>query len=129
MIFNPDRYGFCVIGDTLVLMKPYQRNMQTQVWMEDVLRLTKDDVAVAIRGYIMPNRIQFFTGPNYNTCMEVSSDIIADAFVRYTDLYGVSTLTAMSVPIYNGVHPGIVGETWPPVLKWDDDNARWVIAE
>lgn len=128
MIFNPDRYGFCVIGDRLVLMDPDKRHMRTQVWMEDILRLSKDDIDVAIRGYIMPNRIQFFTGPRYNTCMEVNEDIIADAVAMYAALYETSAVTAISVPVYNGVHPGAEGDTWPPVLMWDYDTGRWVIA-
>lgn len=128
MIFNPDRYGFCVIGDRLVLMDPSCRNMRTKVWMEDVLRLSKDDIDLAIRGYILPNRIQFFIGPNYNTCMEVNDDIIADAVAVYSALYNTSAVSALSVPVYNGVHPGVEGETWPPVLMWDYDTTRWVIA-
>lgn len=128
MIFNPDRYGFCVIGDRLVLMDSDKRHMRTQVWMEDILRLSKDDIDVAIRGYIMPNRIQFFTSPHYNTCMEVNEDIIADAVAMYAALYETSAVTAISVPVYNGVHPGAEGDTWPPVLMWDYDTGRWVIA-
>lgn len=124
-IFNPDRYGFCVVGDKIIVMDMDHRSMQTQVWMEDVLRLSKLDIDYAIRGYFMPGRIQFFTGADYNASLEVTEDIIADAVTAYANLYDVTIPSAFLVPVYNGVWPGAQGDTWPPVLKWDFDTARW----
>lgn len=127
-IFNPDRYGFCVVGDKVIVMDADSRSMQTQVWMEDVLRLSKFDIECAIRGYFMPGRIQFFTGPAYNTSLEVTEDIVLDAVATYPTLYDVTLPSAILVPVYNGVWPGAQGDTWPPVLKWNYDTARWGIA-
>lgn len=127
-IFNPDRYGFCVVGDKVIVMDMDHRSMQTQVWMEDVLRLSKTDIDLVPRGYFMPGRIQFFVGPYYNTCLEVTEDVVADAVAAYARLYDVTIPSAILVPVYNGVWTGAQGDTWPPVLKWDYDTARWEIA-
>lgn len=128
-IFNPDRYGFCVVGDKVIVMDADRRSMQTQVWMEDVLRLSELDIDYATRGYFMPGRIQFFTGADYNTSLEVTEDIVADAVAAYARLYNVTIPSAILVPVYNGVWPGAQGDTWPPVMKWNFDTARWETAQ
>lgn len=126
-IFNPDRYGFCILGGKVIVMDVDRRSMQTQVWMEDVLRLSKDDIDLTPRGYFAPGRIQFFVGPNYHTCPDVDVDMVADAVAVYAGLYGVPNTTAVQMPVYNGVWPGTEGETWPPVLQWDYDIGRWEV--
>lgn len=124
--FDPDRYGFCIIGGNLIIMDAKDRGMSTQVWMEDVLRLSKESIDTMPRGYLLPGRIQFFTG-NYDTCPTIGEDIVGDAVACYASLYGVHNTQAIATPIYNGCHRGKVGDTWEPVLKWDFDIGRWEV--
>lgn len=126
-IFNPERYGFCVIGGTVVVMDGDRRHMPTQVWMEDVLNLSEDDIARIPRGYILPDRIQFFVGSHYRTCPDVDDNLVAEAADVYAALYDESIYDAFDVPVYNGVWTGPIGETWPPVLRWDDTVGRWEV--
>lgn len=127
-VFNPDRFGFCVIGDKIVVMDADKRDMSTRTWMQDTLRLAIDDIDIVPRGYIMPGRIQFFVGDSYTTCAEITEDIVADAISVYASLYDEPNTIAIQTPVYNGVWPGNEGEKWPPVMVWDFDAGRWSVA-
>lgn len=127
-VFNPDRYGFCVMGGKIVVMDEADRGRETMDWMTDVLRVSEDEFDFMPRGYFLPGRIQFFVGENYNTCADVDEDLVADAVAVYAGLYGVPNTVAIQTPIYNGVWVGTDGETWPPVMKWDYDIGRWEVA-
>lgn len=126
-VFNPDRYGFCVMGGKIVVMSEADRGRETMDWMTDVLRVSEDEFDFMPRGYFLPGRIQFFVGENYNTCADVDEDLVADAVAVYASLYGVPNTTAIQTPVYNGVLVGTDGETWPPVMKWDYDIGRWEV--
>lgn len=127
-IFNSDRYGFCVMGGKIVVMDEGDRGRETMDWMTDVLRVSEDEFDFMPRGYFLPGRIQFFVGEDYNTCADVDEDLVADAVAVYAGLYGVPNTTAIQTPVYNGVWVDTDGETWPPVMKWDYDIGRWVVA-
>lgn len=126
-IFNSDRYGFCVIGNKIVVMDEADRGRGTMDWMTEVIGLSVDELDFAPRGYFLPGRIQFFVGDNYSTCADVNEDLVADAVAVYASLYGVHNTAAIQVPIYNGVHVGNDGDTWPPIMKWDFDIGRWEV--
>lgn len=125
-IFDRDRYGFCVIGGKLVIMDADHRTLHTDMWMENILRLSRDDIDLIPRGYLLPNRIQFFSG-NYNTCPKVGEDIIGDAVACHASLYGNSIAKSLATSVYNGVVKGEEGAIWQPVLEWDFDIGRWEI--
>ena len=126
-VFNSDRYGFCVMGGKIIAMDAEDRGMETRVWMEDRLGIGEDDLDLAIRGYFLPGRIQFFVGEDYSSSPDVDENIVADAVAVYASLYGVHNTTAIQTPIYNGVWRGKDGETWPPVLVWNYDIGRWEV--
>lgn len=125
-IHAPDRYGFCVISGKVLVMNPEDRSKDTMDWMANTLFLNRDAIATMVRGYFLRDRIQFFTG-YYYTCHDVTEDIIMDAVACHASIYGLPLPTSLATPIYNGVCSGNVGDTWPPILKWDIDIGRWEV--
>lgn len=128
-IFNSDRYGFCILGGKCVVMDPEDRKMETRDWMYDRLHLTDEATDYVIRGYFLPGRIQFFTGDGYNASEDVDAAIIADAVATYARLYDIDITDAFKANICNGVWPGDNGETWPPVLRYNQNDGRWEVAK
>lgn len=127
-IFNRDRYGFICIGDDIVLMRRQDRELTTSEWAVRVCGVDESDLCYVIRGYITPDRIQFFT-EDYSTAPDVNEKMIANAYAAYKKLYGATAIEAAQVPMYNGVKQGVEGETWPPFLRFDFDSTEWVVAE
>jgi hypothetical protein len=128
-IFDRDRFGFCIIGGNICVMRRCDRDLPTLDWMRDVLGMG-DDAEYAIRGYFTPDRIQFFAS-DYTTSAEVKMENIIAARAAHKRLYGVSVDVTLGVPVYNGVKDGVKegveGETWPPFLKWNDDTEEWEV--
>lgn len=122
MVFDTSRYGFTAIGDTLLIMRPEDRHMQTKAWLEDKCELTYSD----LYGYITRDRIQFFDG-DYETTPDVTTDLVNAAFNAYIRLFGATYNEAIVVPVYNGVRKGEDGVQWPPVLRFDRTLNEWVI--
>lgn len=123
-----DRYGFCVIGGQVLVMEPKDRDVSTQEWMANTLNLSPSAISVMPRGYLLPGRIQFFCG-NYNTCPDVTENMVMDAVACHASLFGLSLSASLATSIYNGVISGVNGETWPPILEWDLDIGRWEVVK
>ena len=129
MIFNKKRIAFVVIGNNVILQQDMDDERTCHDWMREDLNLGSEAYQHITRGYMLPGRIQFFTGaetccPDYRVTLE----IIEDAITLYTNLYTEGGFMCVDPPtpsIYNGVFPGKAGDTWPPVLEW---NGRWRFA-
>lgn len=126
-IFNPDRYGFIVVGESVVTMERDRRDIATAEWANQVLGVDQSDLIITTRGYITPDRIQFFTN-DYTTDTSVTADIVDAAYAAYMRLFGCDKDEALTVPVFNGVKVGKVGETWPPYLVWKPADKRWCLA-
>lgn len=125
-IFNADRFGFVVIGDKPIVMKRNNREMSTRDWANRVLGIDQGDLPYCTRGYITRNdRIQFFTD-DYTTDPGVDADMVERAYEAYMELFGVTRLEVLAIPVFNGVRVGKVGEQWPPCLAWDFNKKGWV---
>ena len=126
-IFNPDRYGFIAIGESIIAMERGCRDMATADWANQVLGVDQTDLIITTRGYITPDRIQFFTN-DYTTDTSVTAELVEAAYATYMQIYGGDKSDAMTVPVFNGVKVGKVGETWPPCLVWKPADKRWCVA-
>lgn len=126
-IFNPDRFGFIVIGENLVVMDRRDREMTTADWANQVLGIDQADLIITTRGYITPDRIQLFTN-DYTTDTSVTNRIVSNAYEAYARVFGCDKDEAMTVPVFNGVRVGKVGEEWPPCLVWKPAEKRWLPA-
>lgn len=126
-VFNPDRYGFVVFDeDTIVVMRREDREMTTSEWANRILGIDQGDLPYMVRGYFTPDRIQFFSD-NYMTSPDVNFALINAAFNTYRELYGADYNEALNVPVFNGVHQGAPGETWPPYLMFSMDTGKWLV--
>lgn len=123
-IFDHDRYGFIVVGDTIVSMNPNQREMTTQEWARKVIGISEEDLPFCTRGYITRDRIQFFSD-DYHTSPEVDAALVAKAVEHYCCIYNVRADEADTVPVFNGTFPGEEGDTWPPCLIWNSAMRWW----
>lgn len=122
MIFDKNRYGFGVIGNNLVVMRNFDRDMKTREWLDTICHMEY----TSIRGYITRERIQFFDG-DYGTSEDVTQELVDAAMNAYMRLYGASLAEAIKVPVYNGTIKGNDGEVWRPVLEFSRDINEWTV--
>lgn len=122
MIFDKNRYGFGVVGNTLVVMRNFDRDMKTREWLDTICHME----FTSVRGYITRERIQFFDG-DYGTSEDVTTEMVDAAMNTYMRLYGASLAEAIKVPVYNGTIKGAEGEVWRPVLEFSRDINEWTV--
>ena len=124
-MFSPDRRAFVVCGCAIVMQRPEDTAMTCLDWMREVLNLTDKDFKECVRGYMLPGRIQFFTGEDYRPSLNVTADALEEAMRIYEEEFGE---TAEPPLIGNGCHVGTYKEQWPPILYLDTATAmHWEI--
>lgn len=122
-MFNKDRVAFIVFGDT-VLVQPNSDDERTcKEWMMQDLHMPAEAYYSVSRGYMMPDRIQFFTGGELvYPDASITTYIVREAL----DLYLKMFPDACGQPLIgNGCTIGATDEVWPPILEW---HGRWTFS-
>lgn len=105
-----DRTLFIQInGD--VLIKRARDSRTCLEWVRD-MGYTEGQWESAIRGYVVEDRVQFYTGKDYHAIGYIPSDVLNVLVDYHVSVYGHEPRC-----IYNGVIKGGPGELWPPIFS------------
>lgn len=108
--FTASRAPFIVLhGD--VLIKKVSDGRTCLEWVMD-MGYSKEQWEHAIRGYVMENRVQFYTGRNYGCVQLVNGEILKALKQYHGSIYGY-----LPTQFYNGVKVGEAGAVWQPVSE------------
>lgn len=108
--FTTNRTPFIVLhGD--VLIKKVRDDRSCLEWVMG-MGYSKEQWENAIRGYIMENRVQFFTGKDYGCVHIVNGEILKALKQYHGSIYGY-----LPTQFYNGVKVGEVGSVWQPISE------------
>lgn len=118
--FLRTRIAFIVLDDTLRVQD--KKDTRTSMdWARVDLRMDQDAWAKSLRGYILPGRIQFFTGLHYRPHSGVTRKDIDYVVQQYNKYFPDTALQS----IYNGIIPSTDGCAWDPILVWDSVDGVW----
>ena len=109
--FNQDRIAFAVVNGHVRFTEPGDTRTSQQ-WLSD-FGIGAEEWETLVRGYILPGKVQFFTGPWYTPIdmSVVTAEQFCSIMAEHNTLYpGVRPYA------YNGVVKGKPGEEWTPVI-------------
>lgn len=109
--FNHNRIAFAILDTDVVFTEPGDQRPAKQ-WLES-LGVGDDAFGRIIRGYMLPGKVQFFTGFDY--AVADMSKVSASHFCAIMDKYN-AMYPDQRPYVYNGVIKGEPGEVWPPVI-------------
>ncbi len=110
MDFVKTRVCFIALSDKDVRFKTDASDGRTcKEWAMQEFGISEDTWANSVRGYMLPGRLQFFTGTDYAEA-NVPPRILSTAVDTYVSVYGEKPPA-----YYNGVMPGKPGEVWEPI--------------
>lgn len=118
--FRDRRIAFIFNGSEVCYQDPSDHRA-AKVWVSERLGFTFGEWAGAIRGYLMPGRINFFTGAAYDFAPKVDDSMVATVLIGYQEHCGSTPLEG----VYNGCIVSEEGDVWPPLYKWDFAKAVW----
>lgn len=118
--FRDRRIAFIFNGSEVCYQDPSDHRA-AKVWVSERFGFTFGEWAAAIRGYLIPGRINFFTGDDYGFASKVDDSMVTTVLVGYQEHYGYTPLEG----VYNGCIVGEEGEVWLPLHKWDFAKAMW----
>lgn len=113
MSVNFDRVAFIYHkGQLFVQEKGDTRSCEE--WVKDIRGMHHEEWAAATRGYLIPGRIQFFTGEDYRPARYLGEYNVNELRDVHRRLYGADCQN-----IFNGVKPTGEQELWEPIQKSD----------
>ncbi len=89
-------------------------------WALSELNLSHSEWANSVRGYMLPERIQFFTGENYRADLSVTDGCVQKVKEAYKDIYGTECDN-----VFNGVNIKATDTLWGAIYRYDVENGGW----
>ena len=113
--YTGNRTPFVVLGRTLVV-HPVLCPVETcKDWVNREFGISNEKWESLIRGCIMRDTVEFFTGSNYTKVDTIPRELIIEAITRHRSIYGL-----YPIHLYSGVVPGTKGTIWKPLSIHDE---------
>lgn len=116
--FHKHRIAFAWVGGQLVLNTDPYDDRDHHHWITEDYDITVEEFEKIPRGYMMHGKIQLFTGSTFSPISGDELRLPMSDLIKLRDVYKKDFWTTdTSIPVYNGVRVGRVGDIWPPIQQ------------